>query len=157
MLQRFILIIIAGTLLISCDFFQKKKIDESELIDTVIDFKSVDVFPLFPDCDSVSSHKDQKICSRIKISEQLYASLNTSKIVALRKINDTIFLKLGIDDMGKVSLLNLKTTDLLNQQIPKLDSLIQNGVYSLPVLKPAIKRGIPVDTELSLSIVVKNY
>ena len=157
MFQRFILLLLTGTLLVSCNFFQKKQIDKSQIIDTIIDFKSVDVFPLFPDCDGTSSQEKQQICSRSKISEQLYTSLDASQIITLRKINDTLFLKLGVDARGKVSLINMKSTELLNQQIPKLDSLIQDGVYNLPELKPAIKRGIPVATELTLSIVVKNY
>jgi len=157
MFQRFILLLITGILLVSCDFFQKKQIDKSEIIDTIIDFRSIDVFPLFPGCDGASSQEKQQTCSRSKISEQLYTSLDATQIITLRKINDTLFLKLGIDAKGKVSLLNIKSTELLHQQIPKLDSLIQNGVYSLPKLEPAIKRGIPVATELMLSIVVKNY
>ena len=157
MFQRFTLLLIAGTLLVSCDFFQKKKIDDSQIVDTIIDFKSVDVFPLFPSCEKYISQEKQQVCSQNKISKQLYASLEASNIATLRKINDTLFLKLGVDAKGKVSLLNIKSTDLLNQQIPKLDSLIKNGVSNLPELKPAIKRNITVATEMSLSIVVKNY
>jgi hypothetical protein len=156
MFQRLTLLLVAGFLLVSCDFFQKKKIDDSQIVDTIIDFKSIDVFPLFPSCEKFISQEKQQICSQSKISKQLYASLEASKIVTLRKINDTLFLKLGVDSKGKVSLLYVKSADLLNQQIPKLDSLILNGVSNLPILKPAIKRGIPVAMEFGLSIVVVN-
>lgn len=157
MLQRFILLSFVVFLLNSCDFFQKKKIDESQLVDTIIDFSSIDVFPLFPDCERIPSQEKQQVCSQIKLSEHLYASLNASDITTLRKVNDTIFLKLQINAKGKVALINIKATDLLDQQIPKMDSLIQNGISNLPILKPAIKRGMPVATEFTLSVVVKNY
>jgi hypothetical protein len=156
MFQRIILLLITGVLLVSCDFFQKKNIDDSQIVDTIIDFKSVDMFPLYPSCERFISQEKQQICSQSKISKQLYESLNASQIITLRKINDTLFLKLGVDAKGKVALLNIKSTDLLKQQIPKLDSLIKNGVSNLPELKPAIKRGIPVAMEFGLSIVVVN-
>ena len=156
MLQRFVLVILIGFLLNSCDFFQKKKIDEDQLIDTIIDFNSVDMFPLFPDCEDIPSQEKQRICTQIKLSEHLYASLHASQIKTLRKINDTVLLKLKIDAEGRVALIAINASDLLNQQLPKMDSLIKNGVANLPILKPAIKRGIPVATEFSLAIVVVN-
>jgi hypothetical protein len=123
---------------------------------TVIDFNSVDVFPLFPTCDSIPSQEKQKICSQIKLSEQIYASLSTQEIISTDKLNDTILIKLNIDNSGKVSLSSLIANDHINQQIPNLDSLIESGIEKLPLLKPAIKRGMPVTTEFTLPIIVKN-
>lgn len=156
MLQRLFLVLILGSCLISCDFFQKKKMDKSQLIDTIIDFNSVDIFPLFPDCEGIPSQEKQRVCTQIKLSEYLYSSLQAAKIVTLRSINDTIYLKLKVNELGKVSLVDIKATTELFQQIPKMDSLILDGVLKLPNLKPAIKRGIPVVTEFTLSIVVVN-
>ena len=156
MLQRLFLVFILGFCLISCDFFQKKKIDRSQLIDTIIDFNSVDMFPLFPDCEGIPSQEKQRVCTQIKLSEHLYSSLHAAKIVTLRRVNDTVYLKLNVNELGKVSLVNIKASTELIQKIPKMDSLILNGVQKLPNLKPAIKRGIPVATEFTLSIVVVN-
>ena len=156
MLQRLFLVFVLGFCLISCDFFQKKKMDDSQLIDTIIDFSSVDVFPLFPNCEGIPSQEKQRVCTQIKLSEHLYSSLQAAEIVTLRRINDTVYLKLKVNELGKISLVDIKASAELNQQIPKMDSLILNGVMSLPNLKPAIKRGIPVATEFTLSIVVVN-
>ena len=140
----------------SCEFFQKKEFVNNTAIDTVIDFNSVDVFPLFPACDSIPSQEKQKICSQIKLSEHIYASLSTQEIISTDILNDTILIKLNIDKSGKVSLSSLMANDHINQQIPNLDSLIDSGIEKLPLLKPAIKRGMPVTTEFTLPIVVKN-
>ena len=140
----------------SCEFFQKKEFVNNTAIDTVIDFNSVDVFPLFPACDSIPSQEKQKICSQIKLSEHIYASLSTQEIISTDILNDTILIKLNIDKSGKVSLSSLMANDYINQQIPNLDSLIDSGIEKLPLLKPAIKRGMPVTTEFTLPIVVKN-
>jgi hypothetical protein len=111
---------------------------------------------LFPTCDSIPSQEKQKICSQIKLSEQIYASLSTQEIISTDKLNDTILIKLNIDNSGKVSLSSLIANDHINQQIPNLDSLIESGIEKLPLLKPAIKRGMPVTTEFTLPIIVKN-
>jgi hypothetical protein len=156
MKQRLLILFCCVFFFTSCDFFQKKEFVNTIAIDTVIDFNSVDVFPLFPTCDSIPSQEKQKICSQIKLSEQIYASLSTQEIISTDKLNDTILIKLNIDNSGKVSLSSLIANDHINQQIPNLDSLIESGIEKLPLLKPAIKRGMPVTTEFTLPIIVKN-
>ena len=140
----------------SCTFFQKKELPKEKVIDTVIDFNSVDIFPLFPLCDSLPSIEKQKICSQIKLSEHIYLSLLSSNIMVTKNVNDTILVKLNVDNFGKVSLIELQSSDFIQQQIPKLDSLIVAGISNLPKMKPAIKRGIPVTTEFTLPIILIN-
>ncbi len=156
MFQRVFLFFICGYFLISCQFFQKKELSSDTLIDTIIDYNVIDVFPLFPKCDSIPSQAKQKICSQIKMSEHFYASLAASKIVTSKKVNDTILVSLIIDNSGIVSLSKIESSDFIQQQIPQLDSLIKLSVEEFPQLKPGIKRGIPVATAFSLPIVVKN-
>lgn len=156
MSQQKILLIFTALLLVSCEFFQKKELDADAMVDTIIDYKSVDNFPLFPDCEGIPSPDKQQICSQIKLSENIYASLASAKITTLRKVNDTVYLKLKISSKGKVLLTDYKASVLLQNQIPSLDSLIQSGVDNLPLLKPAIKRGIPVATAFTLPIIIVN-
>ena len=156
MFQRLFLFVLCGFFLVSCEFFQKKELSNDLIIDTVIDYNSVDVFPLFPKCDSIPSQEKQKICSQIKLSEHIYASLVSVNIITSKKVSDTLVITLNIDKTGKVSLSNIQTSALIQQQIPKLDSIIKSSIKSLPLLKPAIKRGMPVATEFTLPIVVKN-
>ena len=156
MYQRLILFFLCGFFLVSCEFFQKKELSNDLVIDTVIDYNSVDVFPLFPKCDSIPSQEKQKICSQIKLSEHIYASLVSISITTSKRVSDTLMITLNIDKAGKVSLSNIKSSVLIQQQIPNLDSLIISGIGSLPLLKPAIKRGMPVATEFTLPIVIKN-
>ena len=71
-------------------------------------------------------------------------------------MNDTILVKLHVNSIGNVSLVNIQSSEFIKNQIPKLDSLIGVGVNNLPTLKAAIKRGIPVTTEFTLPIVLVN-
>ena len=156
MKQRLLVLLCCFLIFSSCEFFQKKEFVNNTAIDTIIDFNSVDVFPLFPSCDSIPSQEKQKICSQIKLSEHIYSSLSIHEITSTEVLSDTILIKLNIDRSGKVSLSSLFTNDYINQQIPDLDSLLKAGVDQLPILKPAIKRGMPVTTEFTLPIVIKN-
>ena len=156
MFKRIIFLLSAIFFLVSCDFFQKKELQLNQVVDTIVDFNSVDVFPLFPSCDSIPSEERQKICSQIKLSEQIYSSLAAYQIEVSEKMNDTILVKLHVNSIGNVSLVNIQSSEFIKNQIPKLDSLIGVGVNNLPTLKAAIKRGIPVTTEFTLPIVLVN-
>lgn len=156
MFQRIFLFFLCGIFLISCNFFQKKELSNDSVVDTVIDYNSVDVFPLFPKCDSIPSQEKQKICSQIKLSEHIYGALVSVNITTSKKVSDTLLVTLIIDKTGIVSLSNIKSSEFIQQQIPNLDSLIKSGVDNLPQLKPAIKKRMPVATEFTLPIIVKN-
>jgi hypothetical protein len=156
MLQRIFTVLFCGLLFTSCEFFQKKEYTTDVVIDTIIDYNSIDTFPLFPNCDSIPSQEKQMICSQIKLSEHIYASLSDYKIVTSNKVNDTILVRLKIDNNGISTLTNIHSSEFIKQEIPKLDSLINSGIENLPILKPAIKRGMPVATEFTLPIVLKN-
>ena len=125
-------------------------------MDTIVDFNSIDSFPLFPACESIPSEEKQKICSQIKLSEHIYASLATYQLISTKSINDTILVKLEVARSGEVSLVNIQSSAFIRQEIPELDSLITDGIKKLPKLKPGIKRGMPVKTAFSLPIILKN-
>lgn len=156
MFQRICLTIICCFFLLSCEFFQKKELPKDAIMDTIINYNAVDVFPLFPKCDSIPSQQKQKLCTQIKLSEYIYATLSKSDIITTRKVNDTVLIGLRIDNTGRAFLTNIKASAHIQNQIPLLDSLIETSVNELPQLKPAIKRGIPVSTEFSLPIIIVN-
>ncbi len=126
------------------------------VIDTIIDYNSIDIFPLFPKCDSIPSIDKQKICTQIKLSQHIYASIADHQIMTSKPVNDTIFVKLKIDSAGKSILSNIQSSEFIKTEVPNMDSLIKSGIEKLPLLKPAIKRGMPVTTEFTLPIVLKN-
>jgi len=156
-LKQFFIILFSAFLLLSCSYFEKHyKKEQIQAVDTIVDFNSIDSFPLFPGCDSIPSAEKQKICSQIKLSEHIYASLATYQLISTKSINDTILVKLEVARSGEVSLVNIQSSAFIRQEIPELDSLITDGIKKLPKLKPGIKRGMPVKTAFSLPIILKN-
>ncbi|WP_157961061.1 hypothetical protein [Lutibacter citreus] len=156
-MKQLIALLILSVLVLSCTYFVNNTEKTTiPVIDTIIDFNSVDVFPLFPSCDSIPSEEKQRICSQIKLSEHLYATLDSNKLIIAEKVNDTILVKLLVDNKGNVSLVNINSSEIIKNQIPKLDSLIKKGIDVLPKMEPGIKRGMPVSIEFTLPIIFKN-
>ena len=143
--------------LVSCSYFENKW--NSELIqevDTIVDFNTVDAFPLFPNCKDIPSREKQQICFQLEISQHIYASLKQYQLNANEVINDTVLVKLKVDLLGKTSLSSIQISDKTKELLPEFDSILKVSLQNLPIVQPAIKRDMPVTTEFTLPIVLKN-
>jgi hypothetical protein len=141
---------------ISCEYLSYKKPTQVAIpkMDS-IDYSKIDDYPVFPECDSIPSQDKQRICFQMEMSKYIYLSLNQLNINAKTAFNDTIIVKIVVDNTGKTKLSSIQKTNKITQNLPKLDSIIKASLQHLPVLKPAIKRGIPVSAEFSLPIIIK--
>ena len=92
----------------------------------------------------------------MEMSQHIYASLKEFQLSVKDSINDTILVKLKIDSFGKTTLSNIQKSDKISQLIPEFDSIVKVSLQNLPTLQPAIIRAIPVSTEFTLPIVLKN-
>lgn len=157
MLKQLLIILFCGFLMVSCSFFEDKtKSKPIQKVDTIVDFNSVDAFPLFPDCSAIPSRKKQQICFQVEMSKHIYASLKKYSLNTKEAIHDTVLVKLKIDLLGKTSLSNIITTKKTLKLIPNFDSIVKVSIQNLPVLQPAIKRNMPVTTEFTLPIILRN-
>jgi hypothetical protein len=125
-------------------------------IDTIVDFNSVDAFPLFPDCKSIPSREKQQICFQVQMSQHIYAALKAYSLHVKDSVNDTVLVKLKVNSKGKTSLSAIQISKKTTQLLPEFDSIIEVSIQKLPALKPAIKRDMPVTTEFILPIILKN-
>lgn len=158
MCKQLILLCTIVAVLISCRFSSGKKnaIITLETTDTIINFNSVDAYPLFPSCKEIPSREKQKICFQLKMSEHIYNYLKDYRFTALKKINDTVFVQLKVDAKGKTTFFKSKKSEKVLINLPKLDSVIKASIAELPILQPAIKRDMPVTTKFTLPIIIKN-
>lgn len=155
-MKRLYTILFCFILFTSCEYLSFKKPVKNKLpIVDSIDFSKVDDFPVFPECDSIPSQEKQRICFQLEMSKHIYHSLNQLDINAKTEFNDTIIVKIIVDNLGKTKLSSIQKTENIAENLPKLDSIIKAGLLELPVLQPAIKRGIPVSAEFSLPILIK--
>lgn len=150
-------LLIVAQCFIACSFFENNaNRDLIKKVDTIVDFNTVDAFPLFPKCKDIPSRKKQQICFQIAMSEHIYGSLKNYQFKAVEMINDTILVKLKVDSNGVTSLLKTVKSVRTGDLVPEFDSLIQASLKELPKLLPAIKRDMPVSTAFTLPVVLKN-
>jgi len=159
MLRRIIYFLFLVLFLTSCDYFSSQTTSNSnsnlQVLDTLIDFTKVDVYPIFSDCENYSESDNQKKCFELTLTEKLSASLQQNELKVKQRVNDTTLIDILIDNTGKASVVNINSPENIIIQLPRLDTIIRQGVAALPTMKPAVKKGILVNSQYRLSVVVK--
>ena len=141
----------------SCSFFEQQyKKEPIKEVDTIVDFTSVDAFPLFPNCKDIPSREKQQICFQLEMAQHIYGDLKEHTLNASGKVQDTVLVKLKVNSVGKTSLSNIQISDETKKIFPEFDSILKVSLQKLPILSPAIKRNMPVTTEFVLPIVLTN-
>lgn len=151
------LLLVFFILLTSCDFFQSKKVSTEALLEEemqAINWKDVDDYPSFADCEGVTTKPEKKMCFENYLYDLLTSNLDAQKIVVTEDVSDTVTLKIHIDKEGKFTIKTIDMDSLTRAQIPELDSILRHSFDSLPKLYPAIKRSQQVATEFSLPVIV---
>ncbi|WP_323787085.1 hypothetical protein [Psychroserpens sp.] len=142
----------------SCDDFNKKKVYSEELLENELElftWNDVDEYPTFSSCDSTLGKVNKKLCFENTLRDILNTNLSQHHIMVSESIEDTIQLKITIDNQGEFSINSITSSALTKQEIPQLDSLLRKSLDSLPKIFPAIKRSQQVTTQFSLPIIIK--
>lgn len=145
-------------LLVSCELLgdgvpRKEQLVKEEM--ESINWNDVDRYPLFDGCDETKDKEIQKQCFETTFIGHLLDTLQKQKMVVHKALHDTVNVQLLIDQQGVLSILSIEKSELVQKQIPQLDSIIAQSLTTLPTLYPALKRDIPVATKLNLPIVLK--
>lgn len=138
--------------LTSCDKLSFSKNKNTQAIDTIVDFTSVDTYPSFKVCDSLIDKTKKSACFRNTIHQKIGEELQKHILEIKDSIDETVFVDLIINSKGDIIFQDLQSSENIKKQLPELDSILQLSVDNLPVIYPAIKRGIPVVTKYQLPI-----
>lgn len=141
----------------SCDFISPKNTSLQNLvfIDTVIDYNTVDVYPLLIDCNNCDTNKKQNQCFENELIKKLKSSLKENKLKANSSLMDTIYVDILINNLGEISVFKIHENQDIIHEIPKLDSILRQSINNLPeAIQPSLKRGIPVNVIFKLPVVV---
>lgn len=136
----------------SCDKFSLSKKEELQKIDTIVDFTSVDFSPSFKICDSLIDKAKKANCFRKTLHQKIRVELQNHSFTVKDSINETVLVNVLINTKGKIILEKIKSSQKIKDQLSELDSILKICVNNLPVIYPAIKRGIPVTTKYQLPI-----
>lgn len=156
-MNRFFVAFFSLCFVFSCDYFGKKKVYSEDIIEEelkTISWNDVDQYPAFANCESLTNTSERKTCFETTLTKHVNSFFENQTIIVSEDIKDTLFLKMEIDKTGAIAARSIKADSLTRVQIPKLDSLIQVNILSLPKIYPAIKRGQQVNTEFTLPIII---
>lgn len=151
------LVILIGLLVISCDYFEKKRVSSQTIFEKemqTITWDAVDEYPSFSNCDTVSEQQERKYCFESTILNHVNTYLSNKNIIVSQDVQDTIHVRLTIDNKGKIQVLNIDKNPETHYLIPEIDSLLKGSIATLPKIFPATKRGQQVNTEFVLPVVV---
>lgn len=141
-------------LLYSCQYFEKDVPSKDELLNQEIkkiDWENVDEFPSLADCDSLSDKEARKKCFFELLTIDLEKKLSNDTIRKQFPSIDTLQLKVIVLPDYTVNFSAQNTTE----NTVKLDSIIKIKTSGLPIIEPAIKRGIKVKSEFMIPVVIR--
>ena len=139
----------------SCDNFSFSKNKNMQLLDTIVNFSSVDTSPSFKVCDSIIDKQKKNNCFRTTIHQKIGAELQKHQFVIRDSISEIVYVDLLITSKGKIVLEAMESSEEIKNQLPKLDSVLRISVDKIPNVYAAIKRGIPVTTKYRLPIKIQ--
>lgn len=152
---HFVFLLLLAT---SCQFFETEKISSEEIYEEeikTIDWKDVDRYPSFANCQNLLEKPEQKTCFINTISSHLYQSISHEEMVAVREVYDTIKVNFEVGANGKLTILELKIDSVLQKEFPNLEKWLMQSIDSLQPVAPAYKRGIPVKTQFTLPVIIQ--
>ncbi len=157
MISRALLLILAIVVL-SCNRFSSSRVSVENLqsLDTLIDYTSVDDYPLFSNCQEDGTKEEEKSCFEQSLTKLLETELRRYKYPVERTMNDSTFVDLLINSNGKTRVVSISSSESIQEQVPQLDSLIRQSVEQLPIIKAATKRGIPIKSQYTLAVVLRS-
>lgn len=153
--SRFLLFLILTAS--SCNYFETEKISSDTFYEEelkTIDWNDVDQYPAFKECESHTYKLAQKNCFVTTLSEHIYVMIQSKEMVASNNLQDTIQLSFSISKKGDLRISQMIVDSLISTQFPLLEDWMRTSIEELPLLAPAYKRGIPVQTEFSLPIIL---
>lgn len=126
-----------------------------QLLDTIVNFSSVDTSPSFKVCDSIIDKQKKNNCFRTTIHQKIGAELQKHQFIIRDSISEIVYVDLLITSKGKIVLEAMESSEEIKNQLPKLDSVLRISVDKIPNVYAAIKRGIPVTTKYRLPIKIQ--
>jgi hypothetical protein len=145
--------------LFSCQFFEKKIPSEQELFEKQIkqiNWKEVDEYPSFIDCDKLSDKNLRKQCFFEFMASTIQEKLSIDTIATLYPDLDTIEVKVTIYPDAKLQFEPQFKNDSVAYDTIKIDSILKIKLKDFPKVNPALKRGLPVKTQFVLPVIIKS-
>jgi hypothetical protein len=120
-----------------------------------INWKEVDEFPSFVDCDKLDNKAKRQLCFFEYLTQLIQQKLSSDTLSILYPELDTIEVLVTIFPDAKMKFEPQFSKDSVTYDTNKIDSILQARLVNFPKVNPAIKRGIPVKTKFILPVILK--
>ena len=157
-MKKILLLLLISIGISSCQFFETEKISTETFLEeeiNAINWKDVDRYPIFKECEGISGKLETKSCFETTLINQLYYSINSENIIVSSDLNEKVLIEFIINEKGNLKVNSIEIDSLLQVKLPILKKLIYSSIDSLQPIAPAYKRGIPVSTSFKLPIAIK--
>ena len=142
----------------SCQYFEKQVPSEKELLQKelkAINWKEVDEYPSFADCDKLEDKTQRKQCFFEYLTQLIQEKLQVDTLSVLYPELDTIEVKVTVFPDSRMQFEPQFPNDSVAYDTIKIDSILHVKLVDFPKVNPAIKQGIPVKTQFILPVIIK--
>lgn len=156
-MKRFLPLLIFSLFCTSCDGIITQKKSSEEFLEEelkTINWNDVDTYPLFKGCNENDSKDIQKKCFEAFIHNHINGHINQEQLISTTPISDTLMISIQLTAKSKVTILDIEGDSLTFSTLPELKQLLFESLYSIPQAAPALKRGVPVNTQFTLPLVI---
>lgn len=131
----------------------EKELLQKEL--KAINWKEVDEYPSFADCDRLEDKAQRKQCFFEYLTQLIQEKLQVDTLSVLYPELDTIEVKVTVFPDSRMQFEPQFPKDSVAYDTIKIDSILHVKLVDFPKVNPAIKQGIPVKTQFILPVIIK--
>ncbi|HJS00416.1 MAG TPA: hypothetical protein VJ780_05740 [Flavobacterium sp.] len=131
----------------------EKELLEKEL--KAINWKEVDEYPSFVDCDKLQEKEQRQQCFFDQLTQLIQEKLQVDTFSVMYPELDTIEVKVTVFPNSKMQFEPQFSKDSVAYDTIKIDSILHARLVNFPKVNPAIKQGIPVKTQFVLPVIIK--
>ncbi|GEC73820.1 hypothetical protein FFL01_33590 [Flavobacterium flevense] len=131
----------------------EKELLQKEL--KAINWKEVDEYPSFADCDKLEDKTQRKQCFFEYLTQLIQEKLQVDTLSVLYPELDTIEVKVTVFPDSRMQFEPQFPKDSVAYDTIKIDSILHVKLVDFPKVNPAIKQGIPVKTQFILPVIIK--
>jgi hypothetical protein len=157
-MKKTLQLIVATTLLFSCQLFDKKVPDENQLLQQElqkINWEEVDELPSVLSCDTIKDPAVKKQCFFDYLAQTIQERIGLDTLQMLYPETDTISVKVTIHPDASLHFEPQFLKDSVAYDKIKADSILMARLADFPKVEPAIKRGVKVKTQFILPVIIK--
>lgn len=139
-----------------CNYFEIKVPVQEELLKKElkkVNWSEVDEFPSFGNCDSIEGKVQKRTCFFTYLTMLIQEKLSADTLTVLYPKLDTINVKVTVFANATLKF-EPQMMDSLTCYLPKIDSILKAKLINFPKINPALKRGMPVNTEFVVPVVL---